>query len=573
MLSFFRKGGAGQYVVAAVVFAVMAVFVLEFRAGRGAKGASLTSECGIEVARRCVSAKEFVAAQGLLSPPNIEPKQLKQLNLQKRAMDGLIERELLLMEAERLGLSVSEEATDVELSQGRVRASLPASGLAYAARSLAMCQPDSMGFGCMPGTEGIRLLPVKSSKTGKFDYDIYSRVIRNRTNRSPREFKQMQQRELIAQRMRDLVMSRVQLSENEAFEQFKRARSTVSANAVELDEGWFQRFVVNAPADVLDAWGNEHKAEVDEAWKTAQADFKAGCPLVIQITASFGASATDDDKVLLRERLATAQGMLKGGATFERVAQQLADSADPAAGAPSCLGDSAPAELKKASEGLAVGAVSDVIETADGFHLIKNLGVLAAADVEKVGRSAMARKLALPAIAKEAVATASQTIVERLKAGTSLEDAVEALVKEWVSAEPKKTLAPAAAKSEEEPLALADKAHPVVRAIGGFSANSHPLPNALPGETFVARAFAAEPGAHLEVGLRGGKAIVVVTGKDIATKEAFDKDKAFILRQLLAAKQQEALVRYLAELRKPLERKIKILPELVEKPESERDEG
>ena len=564
MLSFFRRGGAGQIIVGAIVFAIILVFVLEFRAGRGGQGASLTNECAIEVVGRCVSVKEFNAAQGLLAPPYVERKQLRELHLPQRTADGLVERELLLNEAERLGISVSEEVADKELSQGRARASIPAAAREQLSMNIGMCQPDSSGWGCLPGSQGIRLLPVKSSKTGKFDYEIYSRVVRNRTNRSPREFKEMQQRELIAERMRDLVTSRVQVSEGEVFERFKRSRSTARANVVELDQGWFQRFVVNASSESVAHWAAEHKAETDEAWKAEKDKWRAGCPLVVEIKASFGETASDDDKVLLRERLDTALSLLKDRIPFETVAQQLADSSDPAASAPRCLPESAAAELKESVAKLQIGKVSPILETADGFYLLKYVGLLAEAEVENVGRIAVATGLAMPALAQEAVAKAARQLVEGLDRGESLEAVTAALAVE---------LLPPAGQNGEEPLALADKQHPAVRDVPPFTASSRPLPAALPTETYAARAFEVEPGTHLEVALRSGRAVMVVTGKDLATKADFEEAKATLLKQVLSAKQQEALIRYMAELRKAADGAIRILPALVEEPKGDKDSG
>lgn len=573
MLSFFRRGGAGQAIVGAIVFAIILVFVLEFRAGRGAQGVSLSSDCAIEVSERCISVKEFRAAQGLLSPPYVEPKQLRELNLLQRAADGLVERELLLEEAERLGLSVSEEATDRELSQGRARASLPTGMSEQLALNLGLCQPESSGWSCMPGTVGIRLLPVKNSKTGKFDYNVYSRVVRNRTNRSPREFKAMQQRELTAERVRNLVKSRAQISEPEAFEQYLRARSTVRANTVELNKDWFERFVVRADPAAVSDWVQEHEAEVSEAWKEAKASFTPGCALVVQIQSTFGAEADDDDKALLRERLETAKALLAAGVPFEDVARQLADPSDTSGGGVACLPKDAPAELAEVVRTLPVGSVSPIVETSNGFSVVKHLGSLAEDEVEATGRAAVARRLVLSHLAEAAVAAAQQRIVERLESGQTLEAAVDALVEELVPTGTRGVSAVPGGVAKAEPLALASPKRPTVRDLGEFTASARPLPNAVPTEAYAAKAFELEPGAHLAIDLTDGKAVLVVKGKEMATKDAFEKDKRELLDRALAAKQEEALVRYVAALRKAAEGKIRIAPELVAPPKSPQGEG
>src|SRR5687767_6271592 len=127
MLSFFRKGGVGQAVVAAVAIGVMAVFILEFRTGREG-GGSLKQECAIEAFGDCVSPKEYNAAFGLvLYRLQVQPKKIRELGIRKQVLEGLVERELLLRDARRLGVAVSEDEIDHELLNGRAHVSLPAS--------------------------------------------------------------------------------------------------------------------------------------------------------------------------------------------------------------------------------------------------------------------------------------------------------------------------------------------------------------------------------------------------------------------------------------------------------------
>src|SRR5690606_23775235 len=192
MLSFFRRGGVAQVLIAGIVFAIIIVFVLEFRAGRG-PGASLTQECAVEVRGDCVSRKDFFASYGLIVPQGMPSKRIRAMGLRKHILEGLAQRELLVQEAERLGISISEQEIDDELAKGRAHVSLPAEDAGWLAYSLQLTE------------DWARLLPVTDPRDKQFDYKLYERMVRNVTNRSPREFKEMQKRELIAARMRDLV--------------------------------------------------------------------------------------------------------------------------------------------------------------------------------------------------------------------------------------------------------------------------------------------------------------------------------------------------------------------------------
>src|SRR5687768_7040333 len=245
MLSFFRGGGVGKVLVAGIAFAIILVFALEFRTGSSGPTAKLERECAVEFDGYCVDAKEYYAAHGMIVPRGIEPKMSKQLGLNKKVLDGLVERELLVAEANKLGLRVGEEALEEDLMAGRVRASLPAEALPDFAYRLGLCPSDNGGFGCAPGAQyPVRQLQVKRTEGEPFDYKLYERQVRLLTNRGPKEFKEMQERELLASRMRDIVRSRVRIPDPEAFLLFERDRSRVVIRSVTLKRDWFAKFAI-----------------------------------------------------------------------------------------------------------------------------------------------------------------------------------------------------------------------------------------------------------------------------------------------------------------------------------------
>src|SRR3954468_5168912 len=126
MLSIFRGGGVSQVVVGGIAFSIILVFALEFRAGRNGPTASLKKECAVEIKGSCLDPKDYYASFGLIVPRGVDPKGARQLALHKKVLDGLVERELLVAEAERLGISVSANEVEDELFNGRAHVSLPA---------------------------------------------------------------------------------------------------------------------------------------------------------------------------------------------------------------------------------------------------------------------------------------------------------------------------------------------------------------------------------------------------------------------------------------------------------------
>lgn len=555
MLNFFRRGGTGQILIGAVVFAIIIVFVLEFRPGREGV-ARLAMQCAIEVHDECVDRKDYYAAYGLIVPRGITNKRVKDMNLRRHIQEGLVERELLVREAKRLGVSIGEQELDDELAEGRAHVSLPVANSGFLEYSLQL------------GDDWVRYLPVKD-QSDKFDYKLYERMVRNTTNRSPKEFKEMQRRELIAARMRDLVRSRVRVSEAEAWLQYERLRSTAVARVAYVPRGWFAKWAVDLSDAAADAWAKDNASQVDDAWKTVKASFSPGCPLVSEIFVPFGADASDEVKVDKRREIESGLERIRGGASFEEAAR-LASAAPTAnlGGALGCLSEAygpGSKELLDAVKDMKPGQVSPILETARGFHLLKLHGKLAEADLEKVGRRHVARKLMAGLRADELAKAFADKLVARAKGGAKLdEDLVKELAAETLKGGPKPAKKPA---KDAEPLALQDDGRPKVEITAPFPITGSPVPNALPTERPAAALFQLDkPDSVLDkpVATQQGLAVVQLKEKTVAKREDFEKNKADTLRSLRSAKAKDALARYLAALRNQSKDKIKLDPQLVE---------
>ena len=94
----------------AVVFSLSAVFVLQF-GGPQAKGCSEGSRgAAASVYGQPISRNEFLSARMLATGGNeLPPEVSKQYKIDQNVLYGLIERDLLVREAKRLGYDVSEE--------------------------------------------------------------------------------------------------------------------------------------------------------------------------------------------------------------------------------------------------------------------------------------------------------------------------------------------------------------------------------------------------------------------------------------------------------------------------------
>ncbi len=584
MLSFFRRGGAGQIVIGAIVFAIIVVFVVEFRAASRGQANSLKVDCAARVYGECVGFKEFDAALRLAAG-RLEAKQQRKMRIPQMVIEGLVERELLVREAERLGVGVGDEEITDELEAGRAHVSLPAAQLENLAAPLQLCNliphpliPDPARAMRNPvcaedGPRGVRLIPVKNSKTQRYDYEIYQRNLRVYANRSPKEFRKMQRRELVAERMRSLIRSQVVVSEEETFAAYARDNEKVVARTTTLNRDWFTKYVVEVSDAVAEDWAADNTEQVNDRWENTKDQWQAGCLLVSEIRTRFPPAATDEDKALIRAKIDAALSRLKDGTDFATVARDTSDGRTAVLGgalgclAPDQYGPSGPI-LAEAVETLTAGQHSDVIEAPEGFYILRLDGKLAESDVELVGKRYLARELATRFKADGETKNFADELIGELKDGKDIEEATRRLTRKY--------LARGQGADEDTPdeelrgfdasdRPRADVTAPFTRYASPFS-GANPLSNA------TAAVFALEkPGSVHPQPLETSEGVIVVQLKEKlpAKREDFDENKLELMRRRRQVKADEALIDYIAALKTAAEGKLERNAELIAPPKEE----
>ena len=348
---------------------------------------------------------------------------------------------------------------------------------------------------------------------------------------------------------------------------------------VRLESDWFARWTADDSDAAVDHFATEHKTEVDEAWKAAQPKWKAGCPLVSEIVATFGPDVAEADKTLSKDKLDKAKSLLDKGRPFGLVARELSDGPTAFTGGQlGCLTpDSYPDGgdvIAKAAAAMTLGAVSTIIETKNGYHLIRFDGLLAASDVETVGRRTVARPLAVRALGSAKAKEFGTRLISAAQGGARLDDTINKLIPEFAAA----TLSSGAPKrSDKEPTdgadesaALADPHAPKMEISAPFNVDGEPVPGAY-GVPLGRMAFdlpkpedvQAEP-----VAVAGGFVVLQLKEKTVATKEEFETSKNDVVRRLEIAKRADALTRYVARLRLAKNDKIHINEKMLEEPKA-----
>jgi hypothetical protein len=550
MMNLFRSGGLGQWIVAGVASLVIVVFVVEFRAARGPASAKVAADCAVKMPGVCVTPKDFFASYGLIVPPGVSSKQVKALKLPEQVLEGLVERELLVRQAEKQGVGIGSDELDNQLMQGRAHVSLPATSASTLGAQLGLCIPSG-GYACSPSAEMVRLMSVRRSSDGRFDTSKYEREVRVRTNRGPKQFRELQEREVIAERMRTLVRSNVRVSREEAFLQFERENSKAVVRYVTIDRDWYGRNVADLSDKAILAWADQNQPAIEESLKAAKENFTPGCSLVSEIGMPFENDITDSAKVELRKKIDDAYSRLtKEKQSFEQVARQLSQTESAVTGGKvGCLSEkTSPAgkELLEAIAGMKPGQTSPVIETTHGFYVLRLNGILAESAVETEAKMSVARRLGARALVDQGASKLVEELITKAKSGADLQTALS------TSLAQRSVTLPAASASTDDPEADTSKAPKVVTS-SPFTLMGSPGQDFSPFSGIGQKVFAlSNPGSVVEspvMTLRGPAAVVLIS-KESAKREDFEKRADELMRELQESKGEAALVTYIARARK-----------------------
>ncbi|KYF87068.1 foldase [Sorangium cellulosum] len=563
---------------AAIVIAIAVVFIVQFRPNTGPVQ-STASTCAVEVRGSCISSVEFNASRNLLAMRSVDENRLRAMGYRRLTAEGLYERWLLNEDAKRLGITVSDDELTSELVAGRVRVSLPADKI------------RQVGYALNLREDLIRYLDVRNRQTKKFDSKQYEKQIRAITKMSPTDFRDYQRKELVAARMRDLIRARVRVGENEAFEQFSREKSTRTLSYVRFDRRFYGDLVVDRSEKAVQAWADANKEELDKAWEGRKAQYLPECrvarDLMVEVKPAEAEQGPEAGKAAAKARIEAAVQRLKKGESFADVARGASD--DPSAARGGELGCVTKGRLSKPVEdklfAMKAGEVSDIIETEDGFHVIKLEQIAKDADAEKIGRLETARDLYTAHESERLAAEAAKQVLAAAAGGKSLDDALAAHLAQLA---PAKDKAGAGAKAGEQPAAAKQDGskdeeakeggqaepgearppytmanhpnRPTVETSLPFNVSGSPITDARDSTEAARIAFQLDKPGDLPkdvVALENGYAVIQLKEKTSASQEQWDKDREFYTAAMRAAKQNDALVGYIRRLKSTIGSEVK----------------
>lgn len=296
MLQAMRRNS--RHAIIYVLFGILiAAFVISFGPGsRGFGYSGPSSAYAAKVAGSTVSEQEFhfayVALGGTMYPPQVA----KERRLKEFVMDKLIERELFADEAEHLGYNVSTKEAEDQIADGKM---------------IVMGVP--------------RRVDSYVYKDGKFDYERFKMVAQNQLGVSVKQFIQIQQRELMADKVREALRISAKVSPDEVKQEFEARGLQVNLEYARYPERRYEDEIGEPTPAEIDAYIKAHKAELKKQYEDRAFEYKnlekqaKLRHIVVDAPKEAPADVTQQAKIKIDNALAK----IKGGSDFGAVAREV----------------------------------------------------------------------------------------------------------------------------------------------------------------------------------------------------------------------------------------------------------
>lgn len=400
MLQAMRRNS--RHAIIYVLFGILiAAFVISFGPGsRGVGYSGPSSEYAAKVAGATVSEQDFHFAYVALGGTQFPPKMARERRLKEFVMDKLIERELFAEEAKRLGYSVSTHEVEDMIADGRM---------------VVMGIP--------------RRVDAYVYKDGKFDYDRFKMVVQNQLGVTVRHFIEIEQRELLADKLREVLRVTAKVSPDEVKREFEERGLQVNLEYGRFAARRFEDQVADPSPAELEAYIQAHKAELkkqydERSFLYKNLDRQAKLrQIVIDVPKE---ESTPAKLAQARSKLESALAKIKAGSSFATVAKTVStDDRSKNRGGEigwrkkgfTGFGDAVDAKIFAAKEGEIIGPEKIerglVLVAVDGFRQ----GDVPLAEAEKEMALEDIRKEKAKALAK----VAAQAVVDRVRKGEKLE--------------------------------------------------------------------------------------------------------------------------------------------------------
>jgi len=369
-------------------------------------------------------------------------------------------------------------------------------------------------------------------KDKEFDGEEYKRIVNGIYNTTEARFEQQLRKELLAQRMEEVLGDAQHVSETELKDNFISKNDKAELEFLKVDPA-FWRKTTKEPTDAeVATWLAANKPKVEAFYNEHLNRYRQSKKVNARhILIKVAPTATDDDKKAARAKIDAALVRVKGGEDFAKVAEEVSeDSSKSQGGSLGTFGEGAMVKpFEDAAFKLEKGQLSDVVETKFGFHVIKVEDVVPPSKKElSEVETEIAKQLTKEESQKTEARKLAEEALAELKGGKSFADLTNAaIIKPTPDAPPPEG---------------ADPFAPKVDSTGMFAKSARVIPRIGVAADLVDLAFnkltteAPLHGAIVEANNR--LFIVRLKGREKPDMEKFNAEKDGLTQSLLSGRRQ-----------------------------------
>ena len=297
MLEQMRKSSRSLLIY--IIFGIIiAVFIISF--GPQSRGATCdgsmgggTGEFAARVGGDTVAASDFRYGFLVMGGAQYPAAFAKQQRLKETVMDKLIERELLAQEAERLGYAVTTDEVEDLIAESKMI------GLGYP-RTVARLQKD-----------------------GKFSYDMFKNFVQGEMGLTPKSFIEVQKRELLASRVRDLLRAGATVSTEEVKVDYERKGNQVNLEYVRFAPRRYEGQVAPTDAEIA-AYAQKNDETLKKAYEARKFLYEK-VPKELRLRQILIKGGPGDADKAAEKKAEEVAARLKKGEAFAAVAKEVSD--------------------------------------------------------------------------------------------------------------------------------------------------------------------------------------------------------------------------------------------------------
>jgi peptidyl-prolyl cis-trans isomerase D len=425
MLEFIRQhigGLLGAVIVGALVFA----FALSFGSQSRGWGQGQSEEIEASVGGTSITESTAKYALNILGARDISTESAEYVQVRSMALEGLVERQLLLNIADSAGISASQDEVEDRIVNNEIYFTVPIEKLAERISSSFFISP-AMATQALIKT-GHQVRQSFDDAQGIFDLEAYQKWTRYYLQITEETFVEQQRLELIAERVRRMLVAGIRVSEREVRDSYERENDTATISYIRLMPGYFADRLDPTPEE-LQAFAEASADQVAQYYETNKFKYTnlEKMARARHILIKVAEDATEEEKAKAREEIDALLVRARAGEDFAELARQ--HSEDPGSGLKGGDLDYNPKgrmvpEFDEVMFSLEPGQISDVVETKYGFHIIELLGFREGNISLEEATEEIADILYRRSEGGKRAATAAEEYLAKLREGDTLESLV-----------------------------------------------------------------------------------------------------------------------------------------------------